>query len=418
MLVDRKQFPLLAGMPELRYLDSAATAQKPRVVLDAIRAYYERDNANPHRGAYALSVRATERYHESRARVAQFIGAGSDPDALLFTRGTTESLNLVAYAWGDANVTRGDRIIVTRMDHHGSFVPFQQLAKRKGAELSIVELTASGELDLDQLRSLLTDRAKVVAVPHVSNVLGTINPLAEISALAHAAGAVVVCDGAQAVPHLAVDIEQLGIDFYAFSGHKMGAPMGSGGLWGRRALLDAMPPWQMGGDMIEFVRDRETTWNVVPHRFEAGTPNVEAAIGLAAAAEWLDTIGMNNVRTHELSLLKRMLEQLSAIDGIKTYGPPIERRSGCVSFSVDGVHPHDLSQFLDGEGICIRAGHHCAQPLTRWIGEPATARASVWVYNSETDIDALTAAVAKARERFGYDRAAARHEISEPASPA
>jgi cysteine desulfurase/selenocysteine lyase len=401
MLVDRSHFPLLAGIPGLRYLDSAATAQKPRVVLDAIRAYYERDNANPHRGAYALSVRATERYQESRARIARFVGAGNDSDALLFTRGTTESLNLVAYAWGEANISQGDRVVVTRMEHHGCFVPFQQLARRKGAEFSIVELTADGELDLDHLRTLLQGRVKVVALPHVSNVLGTINPVAEIAELAHAAGAIVVCDGAQAVPHLAVDIEHLGADFYAFSGHKMGAPLGSGALWGRRALLDAMPPWQMGGDMIEFVRDHDTTWNVVPHKFEAGTPNVEGAIGLAAAADWLDTIGMNNVRTHELSLLKRMLERLSALEGVRVYGPPAARRSGVVSFSVDGVHPHDLSQILDGEGICIRAGHHCAQPLTRWLGEPATARASVWVYNDESDVDALAVAVAKARARFG-----------------
>jgi cysteine desulfurase/selenocysteine lyase len=234
----------------------------------------------------------------------------------------------------------------------------------------------------------------------VSNVLGTINPIAEVAALARAAGAIVVCDGAQAVPHLSVDIERLGVDFYAFSGHKMGGPMGSGVLWGRRALLEAMPPWQMGGDMIEYVRDEDTTWNVVPHKFEAGTPNVEGAIGLAAAAAWLDTIGMNNVRTHELSLLKRMLERLSALEGVKVFGPPIERRSGAVSFSVDGVHPHDLSQILDADGICIRAGHHCAHPLTTWLGVPATARASVWVYNSESDIDALAVSVANARARF------------------
>jgi cysteine desulfurase/selenocysteine lyase len=401
MLVDRKQFPLLAGMPGLRYLDSAATAQKPRVVLDAIRTYYERDNANPHRGAYALSVRATERYHESRARVARFIGA-DDPDSLLFTRGTTESLNLVAYAWGQSNVSHGDRIIVTRMEHHGCFVPFQQLAKRKSAEFCIIELTPTGELDLDHFRSLLTGRVKVVALPHVSNVLGTINPVAEISAMARAAGATIVCDGAQGIPHLPVDVEDLGVDFYAFSGHKIGAPMGSGALWGRREILDAMPPWQMGGDMIEFVRDQDSSWNVVPHRFEAGTPNVEGAVGLAAAAEWLDAIGMNNVRSHELALVTRMLEKLSAIEGVRIYGPPAEKRSGAVSFSVDGVHPHDLAQFLDGEGICIRAGHHCAQPLTSWIGEGATGRASVWVYNDESDVDALAGAVAHARTRFGF----------------
>jgi cysteine desulfurase/selenocysteine lyase len=400
MLVDRSEFPILVNHPGLRYLDSAATSQKPRVVLDAIRSYYEHDNANPHRGAYALSVRSTERYHESRQIVAGFIGAGDDPDTLLFTRGTTESLNLVAYSWGEANIERGDRIIVTRMEHHGAFVPFQQLARRKGAEFSIVELTASGEIDLDHLRSLLSDRTKAVILPHVSNVLGTISPVAQIAEMAHAVGAIVVCDGAQAVPHLAVDVAALGVDFYAFSGHKMGAPMGSGGLFGRRKLLDAMKPWQMGGDMIEFVRDQETSWNVVPHRFEAGTPNVEAAVGLAAAAKWLTSIGMDNVRAHELTLVRRMHASLSALEGVKAYGPRPELRSGAVSFSVDGVHPHDLSQFLDGEGICIRAGHHCAQPLTLWTKEPATARASVWVYNDESDVDALASAVAKTRAQF------------------
>ncbi|HYV97734.1 MAG TPA: cysteine desulfurase [Gemmatimonadaceae bacterium] len=401
MLVSRSEFPLLAANAGLRYLDSAATAQKPRVVLDAIREYYTHDNANPHRGAYALSVRATERYHESRVRVAEFIGAAGDPDRVLFTRGTTESLNLVAYTWGEQHVGAGDRIITTRMDHHGAFVPFQQLARRKGAEFVITELTPSGELDLDHFRSLLDGRVKLVVLPHVSNVLGTINPVAQISRLAHEAGAVVVCDGAQAVPHLRVNVEELGVDFFAFSGHKMGAPMGSGGLFGRRELLEAMPPWMMGGDMIEFVRDQDTTWNVVPHKFEAGTPNVEGAVGLAAAATWLLDIGMDNVRAHELALLKRMMEKLSALEGVKMYGPPPDRRSGAVSFSVDGVHPHDLSQLLDADGICIRAGHHCAQPLTQWTHEPATARASVWVYNDESDVDALAESVSRARSRFG-----------------
>lgn len=400
MLVDRSEFPILVNNPSLRYLDSAATSQKPKMVLDAIRSYYEHDNANPHRGAYALSVRATERYHESRETVARFIGAGDDPDQFLFTRGTTESLNLVAYAWGDANVQAGDRIIVTRMEHHAGFVPFQQLAKRKGAEFSIVELTASGEIDLDHLATLLKGRVKALVLPHVSNVLGTISPIAKIAEMAHAAGAVVICDGAQAIPHLAVDVAALGVDFYAFSGHKMGAPMGSGGLFGRRKLLDAMKPWQMGGDMIEWVRDNETTWNVVPHRFEAGTPNVEAAVGLAAAAKWLTSIGMDQVREHELRLVRRMYSSLAAIDGVTPYGPAPELRSGAVSFSVDGVHPHDLSQFLDSENICIRAGHHCAQPLTLWTKEPATARASVWVYNDESDVDALASAVARTRAQF------------------
>jgi cysteine desulfurase/selenocysteine lyase len=400
MLVARSEFPLLAGSPALRYLDSAATTQKPKVVLDALQAYYTQDNANPHRGAYALSVRATERYHDARGRVAAFIGA-PDADAVLFTRGTTESLNLVAYSWGEANVGRGDRIIVTRMEHHGCFVPFQQLALRRGAEFAIAELTDTGEIDLDHLESLITPNTKVVAFPHVSNVLGTINPVATIVQLAHRVGAVAVCDGAQAVPHLGVNVDSLGADFYAFSGHKMGAPMGIGVLWGRRALLAAMRPWQMGGDMIEFVRDHDTTWNVVPHRFEAGTPNVEGAVGLAAAVGWLSDVGMQRVRAHEFALVSEMLARLSLLDGVRVFGPPAERHSGAVSFSVDGVHPHDLSQLLDAENICIRAGHHCAQPLSAWIGEAATARASVWVYNDTTDVDALVRAVSGARERFG-----------------
>ena len=404
MLVNRSEFPLLANSPKLRYLDSAATAQKPSVVLDAIRDYYTNDNANPHRGAYELSVRATQRYHDARETIARFVGAGDDSDALIFVRNATEGLNLVAYTWGEQHVARGDRVIATRMEHHAAFVPFQQLAKRKGAEFCIAELTPTGELDLDHLRSLLMKgRVKVVVVPHVSNVLGTINPVAQIATMAHEAGAFVVCDGAQAAPHLAIDIGKLGVDFYAFTGHKMGGPMGIGCVWGRRKLLDAMPPLQMGGDMIDSVRDQDTSFNVVPHRFEAGTPNVGGAVGLEAAVKWLTKIGMDKVRAHELTLVERMLLRVSALEGVKTYGPPAARRSGAVSFSVDGVHPHDLSQFLDAEGICIRAGHHCAQPLTAWLGEGATARASVWVYNDESDVDALVSAVGRVREKFGVN---------------
>ena len=314
MLVDRRTFPLLKAQPRLRYLDSAATAQKPAVVLDAIRKYYETDNANPHRGAYALSVRATYRYHAARETMAKFINA-PDAESLLFTRGTTESLNMVAYTWGEMNVSRGDRVIVTRMEHHGCFVPFQQLAKRRGAQLAIAELTGSGEIDLDHLRALLTGSAKVVALPHVSNVLGTINPVAGIAKMAHEAGALVVCDGAQGVPHLNVDVQALGVDFYAFSGHKMGGPMGIGVLWGHMPLLEAMPPWQMGGDMIGNVGDKDTTWNTVPHKLEAGTPNVEGAIGIAAAAEWLSKVGFAKVRKHETALLERCIRNCQRSKG-------------------------------------------------------------------------------------------------------
>ena len=401
MLVDRSQFPLLAGAPALRYLDSAATAQKPQAVLDAIRDYYTHDNANPHRGAYELSVRATERYHAARLSVARFIGAQADPDTVLFTRGTTEAMNLVANTYGAANVRSGDRIVVTRMEHHANFVPWQQLAKRVGAEFVIVGLTPSGEIDLDAMRAALQGPVRIVALPHVSNVLGTINPVAEIAAMAHAAGAVVVCDGAQAVPHIAVDVHALGVDFYAFSGHKLGGPTGIGALWGKRALLEQMPPWQLGGDMIEFVRDDDTSWNVIPHKFEAGTPNVGGAVGMGAACDWLLALGIDRVRAHEQTLVAQALTELNAIDGVRTYGPPAERRSGAVSFSVEGVHPHDLAQLLDAEDICVRAGHHCAQPLMRFIGQPATARASFWVYNDASDVTALATAVRRAKERFG-----------------
>jgi cysteine desulfurase/selenocysteine lyase len=401
MLVDRSQFPLLAGAPALRYLDSAATAQKPQTVLDAIRDYYTHDNANPHRGAYELSVRATERYHAARLSVARFIGAQADADTVLFTRGATEAMNLVANTYGTVNVRAGDRIVVTRMEHHANFVPWQQLAKRAGAEFVIVELTPSGEIDLDAMRAALQGPVRIVALPHVSNVLGTINPVSEIAVMAHAAGAVVVCDGAQAVPHIAVDVHALGVDFYAFSGHKLGGPTGIGALWGKRALLEQMPPWQLGGDMIEFVRDDDTSWNVIPHKFEAGTPNVGGAVGMGAGCDWLLALGIDRVRAHEQTLVAQALTELHAIDGVTTYGPPAERRSGAVSFSVEGVHPHDLAQLLDAEGICVRAGHHCAQPLMRFIGQPATVRASFWVYSDASDVTALAGAVRRAKERFG-----------------
>src|SRR5215210_2358218 len=283
----RGDFPLLAANPDLHYLDSAATSQKPRVVLDAMRAYYERDNANPHRGAYALSVRATDRYHEARERIARFLGV-ADADCLVFTRGTTEALNLVATAWGRATVGAGDEIVVTALEHHANFVPWQQLAIERGATLHICALTSDGRLDLDCLASLLTPRTRVVAFNHVSNALGTINPVSEIAAMAHRVGALAVCDGAQGAPHFPVRFDEMGVDFYAFSGHKMCGPMGIGGLIGTRKILEATPPYQFGGDMVEFVYDDHCTWNVLPHKFEAGTPNVAGAVGLAAAVMYLE----------------------------------------------------------------------------------------------------------------------------------
>ncbi|MFL5486637.1 MAG: aminotransferase class V-fold PLP-dependent enzyme [Gemmatimonadaceae bacterium] len=402
MIALRGDFPLLANNPGLHYLDSAATSQKPRIVLDALRDFYETANANPHRGAYSLSVQATERYHQSRARIAQFLGV-SDPDCLIFTRGTTEGLNLVAGSWGLANIGAGDEIVATAMDHHANFVPWQVLAMRKGAKFTVCELTPDGRIDLDFLASSLNKRTKIVAFSHVSNALGTINPVADIVRLARErTNAILVCDGAQSAPHFPVSFDSLDIDFYAFSGHKMLGPMGIGGLIGRRPMLEEMPPYQTGGDMIEFVHDDRTTWNVLPHKFEAGTPNAANAVGLAAAVEYLDRIGMDRVLAHERALMSTAQNRLAEIEGLHIYGPPAAERSGVLSFTMEDVHPHDLATILDGDGVCIRAGHHCAQPLMRRLDVPATARASFYVYNDESDIEALVVGILKAREIFAH----------------
>jgi cysteine desulfurase / selenocysteine lyase len=407
----RDDFPIFASNPGLHYLDSAATSQKPKAVLDALRDYYERDNANPHRGAYDLSARATQRYFDARERVADFLGV-VDSSSLIFTRGTTESLNLVATAWGygahgrngKASVGKGEEIVVTGMEHHANFVPWQQLALRTGARLRIVELTADGRIDLDQFSDSLRGKTRIVAFSHVSNALGTINPIEQLVATVRkrAPKAIIVVDGAQSAPHMRVRVDELDVDFFAFSGHKMLGPMGIGGLVGRREILDVMEPYQMGGDMIEFVGDDRTTWNVLPHKFEAGTPNVAGAVGLAAACDYLDAIGMDAVRAHELELLRALVTRLSAIEGVTLFGvPDLESRSGVVSFNVADIHPHDLSTVLDQGGVCIRAGHHCAQPLMRRLNVPATARASVYVYNDVSDVDALVKGVQRAKELFG-----------------
>ena len=396
----RADFPLLAANPRLHYLDSAATSQKPSIVLDAMRGFYETSNANPHRGAYALSVAATERYSDARESIAKFLGV-SDTDCLIFTRGTTESINVVASAWGRTNVARGDEIIVTALEHHANFVPWQQLALERGAKFRICELTEDGRIDLDCMRSMLNRRTRVVAFSHVSNALGTVNPVEELVAMVReSSDAIVVCDGAQSAPHMRVRFDELGPDFYAFSGHKMCGPMGIGGLVGRRELLEAMPPYQTGGDMIEFVYDETTSWNVLPHKLEAGTPNAAGAVGLAAAVDYLNAIGMDEVLRHERALLATAQTRLAEVDGIRIYGPPAAERSGVLSFTLGDVHPHDLATILDGDGICIRAGHHCAQPLMRRLDVAATARASFYVYNDESDIDALVGGVLKAKEIF------------------
>jgi cysteine desulfurase/selenocysteine lyase len=399
-LAPKSDFPLLAANPSLHYLDSAATSQKPRAVLDAITGFYETANANPHRGAYALSAKATDLYHDARATVARFVGC-ADSDCVIFTRGTTEAMNLVASSWGRSHVKAGDEIVVTALEHHANFIPWQQLALATGATLRIVELTPQQTIDVDALRDAVNTRTRLVAVTHVSNAVGAISPLREIVHLVRArSSAVIVADGAQAVPHLPVQFDELGVDFYAFSGHKLLGPMGIGCLIGRRALLEQMPPYQFGGDMIEWVRDFDCTWNVIPHKFEAGTPNAADAVGLAAAVRYLEGLDMAAVRAHELALLEQADAKIRALPGVTVYGPPPAQRSGVVSFSVADVHPHDLATILDQHGVCIRAGHHCAQPLMRRLGVSATARASFYVYSDESDVDALVGALQAAQSLF------------------
>lgn len=399
-LAPRSDFPLLAGSPGLSYLDSAATSQKPRQVLDALRHFYETTNANPHRGAYALSAAATDAYHEARTKVASFLGA-SDAEALVFTRGTTEAINLVATAWGRDNISAGDEIVVTGIEHHANFVPWQQLAIAKGATLRIVELTELQELDPDLLRESLSARTKLVAVTHISNAVGSISALKEIvHVVRERTDAVIAVDGAQGAPHLPVGFDALGIDFYSFSGHKMLGPMGIGGVMSRMPLLKAMSPYQFGGDMIEWVYDDRSTWNTVPHKFEAGTPNAADAVALGAAVDYLNAIGMERVRQHELELLAYADRKLESVPGVTVYGPPPERRSGVISFTVHGAHPHDIATVLDQNNVCIRAGHHCAQPLMRRLGVSATARASFYVYSDSRDVDALCDALLEVNRLF------------------
>ncbi|MER3455427.1 MAG: cysteine desulfurase [candidate division GAL15 bacterium] len=400
----RQHFPLLQrsvdGKP-LVYLDSAATSQKPRVVLEALQRYYEEYNANVHRGLYRIAERATLAYEEARAKVAAFVGGR--PEELVFTRGTTEAINLVAYAWGDAYVRPGDEILVTEMEHHSNLVPWQLLAQRRGATLRVLRVRPEdGTLDLEALDGLLTERTRIVAVTHQSNVVGTINPVRHIADRAHAVGAVVLVDGAQSVPHMPVRVDELGCDFLAFSGHKMCGPTGIGALWGRRELLEAMPPFHGGGEMIERVGLDRSTYKDPPHRFEAGTPNIADAIALGVAVGYLTSVGMEAVWEHEKALVRYALTQLAEMEGVRVYGPrDPKRRGGAVAFTVEGVHPHDVAQVLDGEGVCVRAGHHCAQPLHRALGVQATARASVYLYNTPEDVDALVRGLEQVRAFFG-----------------
>jgi cysteine desulfurase/selenocysteine lyase len=398
----RGDFPLLAPAADgsrIVYLDSAATSQKPRAVLDAIRRYYETTNANVHRGAYRLAVQATEAYEDARRRVAAFVNAWA-PESVVFTRGTTEAINLVTGSWGRANVRPGDTVVVTALDHHSNLIPWQLLCAERGATLRMVELTPDGRVDLDDFERALAAGPRAVAFPSVSNALGTITPARELTRRAHDAGAVVVVDGAQGTPHLPVDVQALDCDFYAFSGHKMLGPMGSGALVARPALLEAMPPYHGGGEMIARVWDDHATWNQVPHKFEAGTPNVEAAVGLAAAMDYLDGIGRQAVAAHETALARHATARLAELDGVTVYGPA-EERAGVVSFSLGDIHPHDVATVLDQDRVCVRAGHHCAQPLMRRLGVAATVRASFYLYNDAADVNALVGALRKAAALFG-----------------
>jgi cysteine desulfurase/selenocysteine lyase len=398
----RAQFPILArtvrGKP-LVYLDNAATTQKPVAVLDAVRRYYETCNANVHRGVHRLSEEATVAYEAARERVRAFVNAASTRE-VVFVRGTTEALNLVAGSVGRARVGAGDEVVVSAMEHHSNIVPWQMLCRERGARLRVAPIDDRGEIDLGALERLLTPRTRVVSIGHASNALGTVNPVRAVADLAHAAGAVVVVDGAQAVPHLPVDVRALDCDFYAFSAHKAYGPMGIGALYGREALLDATPPWQGGGDMIKSVTFEETTWNDLPFKFEAGTPNVGGAIGMAAAFDWMESVGRERIAAHERALLERGTRLLSAVPGLRLVGTAREK-VGVLSFVVEGVHPHDLGTVLDADGVAIRTGHHCAQPVMARYGLPATARASFAAYNAPEEVDALVEALGRARRLFG-----------------
>ena len=408
----RADFPILErqvhGKP-LVYLDNAATSQKPESVIQAMDDYYRRYNANIHRGVHTLAEEATDAYEKARRKVGRFINAFS-PREIVFVRNTTEAINLVAMSWGRDNLDAGDVIILSVMEHHSNLVPWQLLAQATGARLEFIGLDAAGRLVLDDLERLLDQfgpRVKLVGVSGMSNVLGTINPVAQIAEWVHDAGALFLVDGAQSVPHIPVDVRTSGADFLAFSGHKMLGPTGIGVLWARKEILQAMPPFMGGGDMIKSVHLRESEWNDIPHKFEAGTPNMAHAIGLGAAVDYLSGLNMETVQAHEQAMAAYALERLAVVPNLSVYGPPADERGGVMTFNLirDGellIHPHDLASILDREGIAIRAGHHCAQPLMEHYGVPATARASFYVYNTEEEVDKLVEALLKAQSIFGF----------------
>lgn len=401
----RQEFPILDQVindESLVYLDNAATTQKPEAVLQTIGSYYHEDNANVHRGVHTLAERATEKYEDAREKVRQLINA-KEAAEVLFTRGTTTGLNWVAQSFGDAFVQKGDEIVISYMEHHSNVVPWQQLAKRKKAVLKYVPLTKDGFLDMTKARQQVTDKTVIVAITHASNVLGVINPIAELASLAHDHQAVMVVDGAQAAPHMPVDVQELDADFYAFSGHKMCGPTGIGVLYGKRNWLEQMEPVEFGGEMIDFVHPYESTWTELPWKFEAGTPNIAGGIGLGSAIDYLNKIGLTDIYRHEKELVHYVLPQLQAIDGLTIYGPADPHdHTGVIAFNLDGLHPHDVATALDMEGVAVRAGHHCAQPLLEYLDVIATVRASFYLYNTKEDADRLVEAIKVTKEFFEH----------------
>ncbi|EKZ1599315.1 cysteine desulfurase [Listeria monocytogenes] len=400
----RADFPILAqeiNEKPLAYLDNAATSQKPKQVIEALTHYYEFDNANVHRGVHTLAARATDAYESARGKVAKFIHAREVAE-IIFTRGTTSAINLVVDSYAEANIEAGDEIVISYLEHHSNLIPWQQLAKRKGAVLKYIELEEDGTISVEQAKKTIGEKTKIVALAHVSNVLGTITPIKEIAAIAHQFGAVILVDGAQAVPHMEVDVVDLDADFYAFSGHKMMAPTGIGALYGKREMLDAMEPTEFGGEMIDFVELYDSTWKELPWKFEAGTPIIGGAIALGAAIDYLAEVGLANIHAHEQALASYAIEEMSKIEGITIYGPKdASKRCGLVTFNLEGAHPHDIATILDEDGIAIRAGHHCAQPLMKWLDVSSTARASFYIYNTKEEIDALIDGLKLTKEYFG-----------------
>jgi len=399
----KKDFPILHqevnGHP-LVYLDSAATSQKPVQVIDAVEQYYRGYNSNVHRGVHTLGTRATDAYEGAREKVRGFINARSTKE-VIFTRGTTTALNLVAHSYARTHLGEGDEIVISPAEHHSNLIPWQQAAKATGATLKYFELEPDGTIDLEKAKQTITERTKIVAIGHVSNVLGTVNPVKELAAMVHAVGGVIMVDGAQSVPHMKVDVQDLDCDFLAFSGHKMMAPTGIGVLYGKEALLERMEPVEFGGEMIDHVDLYESTWKELPWKFEGGTPIIAGAIGLGAAIDYLQGIGMDTVEAHDRKLAAYAIEQLEKIDGLTVYGPKQDRMA-VITFNLTNIHPHDVATVLDAEGIAVRAGHHCAQPLMRWLNVTATARASFYLYNSEEDIDLLVKGLQKTKEYFGH----------------